>query len=119
VKGERTDIENNFRSILLPIVYAYIIAAISLVGYGLYRPEEVIPSLEGYLALMGVLSGPALLAISETSRLYSARQEAHIKHEPDRLQHLMSSEVRDQEHRNTMDSAERLHKIGRGGDENE
>lgn len=118
MKKDRTDIESNFRSILLPIVYAYIIAAISLVGYGLYRPEEVIPSLEGYLALMGVLSGPALLAISETSRLYSARQEAHIKHEPDRLKHLMETEVRTQQHENTMDSAERLHKI-REGDENE
>ena len=118
MKKERTDIESNFRSILLPIVYAYIVAAISLVGYGLYRPEEVIPSLEGYLALMGVLRGPALLAISDTSRLYSARQEAHIKHEPDRLQHLMETEVRTQQHENTMDSAERLHKI-RYGDENE
>ena len=112
MKKERNDIESNFRSILLPIVYAYIIAAISLVGYGLYRPEEVIPSLEGYLALMGVLSGPALLAISETSRLYSARQEAHIKHEPDRLRHLMDIEMKNQQHSNTMDSAERLAKIG-------
>jgi len=117
VKKDRNDIESNFRSILLPIVYAYIIAAVSLVGYGLYRPEEVIPSLEGYLALMGVLSGPALLAISETSRLYSARQEAHIKHEPERLKHLMDTETRDQQHLNTMDSAERLSKIRTGESE--
>lgn len=110
-KGRDSSVERNFRNILLPVVYAWILAATSLVVYGLYRPEDVLPNLEGFLALLAILSAPATLAISEINRLYAAHQEAQIQYEPDRLRHIMEMEQRDQSHGNTMDSAERLHKI--------
>tara|TARA_R100000900_G_scaffold21574_1_gene17298 strand:- start:485 stop:844 length:360 start_codon:yes stop_codon:yes gene_type:complete len=110
-RDKTSSVERNFRNILLPVVYAWILAATALVVYGLYKPEDVLPNLEGFLALLAILSAPATLAISEINRLYAAHQEAQIQYEPDRLRHLMEMEQRDQSHVNTMDSAERLHKI--------
>lgn len=110
-KDRESSVERNFRNILLPVTYAWILCAAALVIYGLYRPSDVLPNLEGFLALLAILSAPATLAISEINRLYAAHQEAQIQYEPDRLRHMMEMEQRDQSHENTMDSAERLHKI--------
>jgi len=110
-KDKESSVERNFRNILLPVTYAWILCAAALVIYGLYRPSDVLPNLEGFLALLAILSAPATLAISEINRLYAAHQEAQIQYEPDRLRHMMEMEQRDQSHENTMDSAERLHKI--------
>ena len=106
MKRRRNEVERNFRSILIPVVYAWLAAAVSLVGYGLYKPEDVIPNLEGYLALLAILSAPATLAISEINRLYAENMSAKIQLEPDIIKHEIA-----------LDAEERRDRLGGSGEE--
>jgi hypothetical protein len=113
---ERADVEKNFRYILIPVVYAWIIFACVVIAFGL-TDETVIDNLEGYLALLAILSAPATLAISEINRLYAQHQENVIMMAPEIEKHSMKLESDTLKHHNVMDSAERMAKIK--GDENE
>jgi len=103
---ERADVEKNFRYILIPVVYAWIIFACVVIAFGL-TDETVIDNLEGYLALLAILSAPATLAISEINRLYAQHQENVIMMAPEIEKHSMKLESDAQRHYNTMDSEER------------
>lgn len=107
----RNEVERNFRSILIPVVYAWLLAAIALVGYGLYKPEDVIPNLEGYLALLAILSAPATLAISEINRLYAENQAAKIQLEPDIMRSEIKKAEAQQKHDIQLDAEERRDKL--------
>ena len=111
------EVEKNFRYILIPVVYAWLAAAVGLVGYGLYKPEDVIPNLEGYLALLAILAAPATLAISEINRLYAENQAAKIQLEPDIIRHEIKSAKDQQKHENIMDAEERRDRLGSPGEE--
>jgi len=113
---ERADVEKNFRYILIPVVYAWIIFACIVIGVGL-TDETVIDNLEGYLALLAILSAPATLAISEINRLYAQHQENVIAMAPEIEKHSMKLEADTLKHHNVMDSAERMAQIRM--DENE
>ena len=117
MRPKRTEGERNFRSILLPVVYAWLAAAVSLVGYGLYKPEDVIPNLEGYLALLAILSAPATLAISEINRLYAENMTAKIQLEPDIIKHEIKTEQDQQKHEIALDAEERRDALGGPGEE--
>ena len=117
MKRRRNEVERNFRSILIPVVYACLAAAVSLVGYGLYKPEDVIPNLEGYLALLAILSAPATLAISEINRLYAENMSAKIQLEPDIIKHEIKREQDQQKHEIALDAEERRDRLGGSGEE--
>ena len=117
MRPKRDEVERNFRSILLPVVYAWLAAAVSLVGYGLYKPDDVIPNLEGYLALLAILSAPATLAISEINRLYAENMSAKIQLEPDIIKHQIKTEQDQQKHEIALDAEERRDVLGGPGEE--
>ena len=117
MRPERNEVERNFRSILLPVVYAWLAAAVSLVGYGLYKPEAVIPNLEGYLALLAILSAPATLAVSEINRLYAENMSAKIQMEPDLMKHQIKTQQDQQKHEIALDAEERRDILGGPGEE--
>ena len=117
MRPKRNEVESNFRSILLPVVYAWLAAAVSLVGYGLYKPEDVIPNLEGYLALLAILSAPATLAISEINRLYAENMSAKIQLEPDLIKHKIKTEQDQQKHEISLDAEERRDVLKGPGEE--
>ena len=117
MKKTRPDVERNFRSILLPVVYAWLIAAICLVGVGLYYPDRILPEIESYIALLTITGSPALLAISEINRLYAQHQESKIALTPEIEKHEMNLASDRLKHHNKMDAEERLAKIRM--DENE
>ena len=111
------EVERNFRYILIPVVYAWLTAAVGLVAYGLYKPDDVIPNLEGYLALLAILAAPATLAISEINRLYAENMSAKIQLEPDIIKHEIKREQDQQKHDNIMDAEERRDRLGSPGEE--
>jgi hypothetical protein len=113
---QRADVEKNFRYILIPVVYAWIIFACIVIGVGL-TDETVIDNLEGYLALLAILSAPATLAISEINRLYAQHQENVIAMAPEMEKHSMKLEAENLKHQNVMDAEERRARIR--SDENE
>ena len=77
----------------------------------------MIRNLEGYLALLAILSAPATLAISEINRLYAENMSAKIQLEPDLIKHKIKTEQDQQKHEISLDAEERRDVLGGPGEE--
>ena len=102
---------------IVPIIYLWILAAGAVVGMGIYRPEVVIPNLDGFIALIAIIGGVAAPALSIIVRMWENEQQTDIDGMPDDSTHNRERDV--EEHRHQMDVEK--HKegmvIGEKGDE--
>ena len=95
---------------IVPIIYLWILAAGAVVGMGIYRPEVVIPNLDGFIALIAIIGGVASPALAIIVRMWESEQQTEIDGNPDHSIHNRERDV--EEHRHQM--AVEKHKEGMG-----
>ena len=75
------------RYIGLPIVWGWLIAALGIVGMGVYDPDAVMPMLEGYIALLAIVGTLATLIVTSMLELWKTEQTQEIATIEDRIAH--------------------------------
>jgi hypothetical protein len=97
--GKSTVNDWMMRYIGLPIVWAWLLAAMGIVAMGVYDPEAVMPMLEGYIALLAIVGTLATLIVTSMLELWKSEQTQEIATMEDRISH-----------RQRMEELELLHK---------
>jgi len=101
---------------IVPIIYLWILAAGGVVGMGIYRPDVVIPNLDGFIALIAIIGGVASPALSIIVRMWENEQQADIDGIPEDLLHGRERDTEEHRHRMAVEKhSEGM--VGEKGDE--
>ena len=106
---------------VLPTIYLWLLAAGAVVGMGIWKPDVVLENLDGFIALIAIISGVAAPALSTVLRMWESEQTIEIdnmgvemEHERVRdalrKQHLIDIEKIQQLHEHNMLSSAQEHK---------
>lgn len=90
--GKSTVNDWMMRYIGLPIVWAWLLAAMGIVAMGVYDPEAVMPMLEGYIALLAIVGTLATLIVTSMLELWKSEQTQEIATMEDRISHRQRME---------------------------
>jgi len=72
---------------VIPTIYLWLIASGSVVGMGIYKPEVVLTNLDGFIALIAIISGVAAPALATILRMWETEQQTEIENIPTQLTH--------------------------------
>ena len=75
------------RRLGLPIVWGWLIAALAIVGYGIYDPNSVMPMLEGFISLLAIVGTLATLIVTSMLELWKSEQQKEIETMELRMKH--------------------------------
>ena len=100
-KNIRTFNDNMVNKTIVPIIYLWILAAGGVVGMGIWKPELVIPNLDGFIALIAIIGGVASPALGIIIRMWENEQQADIDIIPEDRLHDRERDV--EEHRHQME----------------
>jgi hypothetical protein len=96
--GKATVNDWMMRYIGLPIVWAWLVAAMGIVAMGVYDPEAVMPMLEGYIALLAIVGTLATLIVTSMLELWKTEQTQEIATMEDRIAHRHRMEEMEMAH---------------------
>ena len=102
---------------VIPAIYLWLLASGAVVGMGILYPDVVLANLDGFIALIAIIGGVAAPALQTVLRMWEAEQQIEIddintQQEHKRVrhtsqhEHMMGLEVRDQDHRHTVEKHE-------------
>lgn len=106
---------------VLPAIYLWLLAAGAVVGMGIWKPDVVLTNLDGFIALIAIISGVSAPALQTVLRMWESEQTIEIdnmgvemEHERERdalnKQHVIDLEKARQKHEQEMLSAAQEHK---------
>jgi hypothetical protein len=84
---------------IVPIIYLWILAAGGVVGMGIYKPELVIPNLDGFIALIAIIGGVAAPALAVILRMWEQEQQTEIDSTPANKEHERERDTEEHRHR--------------------
>tara|TARA_R110002167_G_scaffold315179_1_gene520731 strand:+ start:1188 stop:1619 length:432 start_codon:yes stop_codon:yes gene_type:complete len=64
---------------VLPTIYLWLLASGAVVGMGIWKPEVVLTNLDGFIALIAIISGVAAPALSTVLRMWESEQAINIE----------------------------------------
>jgi hypothetical protein len=104
VWGGKTTVNDwMMRYIGLPIVWGWLLAALAIIGFGVYDSESVMPMLEGYIALLAIVGTLATLIVTSMLELWKSEQQQEIATMEDRIKHRQILEELQLSHEHRMD----------------
>tara|TARA_R110002051_G_C8610443_1_gene481797 strand:+ start:484 stop:837 length:354 start_codon:yes stop_codon:yes gene_type:complete len=98
---EKTFNDRMVNKTIVPIIYLWILAAGGVVGMGIWKPDLVIPNLDGFIALIAIIGGVASPALGIVIRMWENEQQADIDGMPDDKTHDRERDT--EEHRHQME----------------
>ena len=120
VKNRDTFNDRMVRRTVLPTIYLWLIAAGAVVAMGIWKPDVVLMNLDGFIALLAIISGVAVPALGTVLRMWESEQTIEIDNmgvemEHERIrdglkrQHIIELEKSDQIHQQAMLAAAQEH----------
>ncbi len=105
---------------VLPTIYLWLLAAGSVVAMGIWKPDVVLMNLDGFIALLAIISGVAVPALGTVLRMWESEQTIEIdnmgvemeherKRDALRKQHIIDMEKSALDHQQEMKSSEQKH----------
>jgi hypothetical protein len=98
---EKTFNDRLVNKTVVPIIYLWILSAGGVIGMGIYKPEVVIPNLDGFIALIAIIGGVAAPALSIVIRMWENEQQMDIDDMPEDKTHDRERDM--EEHRHQME----------------
>jgi len=106
---------------VLPTIYLWLLASGAVVAMGIWKPSVVLENLDGFIALIAIISGVAAPALSTVLRMWENEQQVEIDNIPTELKHERERDADQHEHRMVMEKSAqthvhevRKHKVGMG-----
>lgn len=105
---------------VLPAIYLWLLASAAVVGMGILKPEVVLTNLDGFIALIAIISGVAAPALQTILRMWESEQQVEIDNitvglenertlETVRKEHVIALEKQQQRHAHEMSKAQQDH----------
>ena len=60
---------------VLPTIYLWLMAAGAIVAMGIWKPDVVLANLDGFIALLAIISGVAVPALNTVLRMWESEQQ--------------------------------------------
>ena len=120
-KNKDTFNDRMVKRTVLPTIYLWLLAAGSVVAMGIWKPDVVLMNLDGFIALLAIISGVAVPALMTVLRMWESEQAIEIdnmgvemEHERERdamrKQHMIDMEKKQQSHEQLMLTSAQEHK---------
>tara|TARA_X000001382_G_scaffold101030_2_gene75714 strand:- start:2636 stop:3121 length:486 start_codon:yes stop_codon:yes gene_type:complete len=120
MKNKDTFNDRMVKRTVLPTIYLWLLAAGAVVAMGIWKPEVVLMNLDGFIALLAIISGVAVPALGTVLRMWESEQQIEIDNmgvemEHERIrdamkkQHIIEMEKSEQEHQQLMLKAAQEH----------
>ena len=119
-KNKDTFNDRMVKRTVLPAIYLWLLAAGAVVGMGIWKPDVVLTNLDGFIALIAIISGVSAPALQTVLRMWESEQTIEIDNmgvemEHERMrdglrkQHLIELEKSEQDHQQQMLMAAQEH----------
>jgi hypothetical protein len=119
-RGNDTFNDRMVKKTVLPTIYLWLLAAGSVVAMGIWKPDVVLMNLDGFIALLAIISGVAVPALMTVLRMWESEQAIEIdnmgvemeherKRDALRKQHIIDMEKSALDHQQQMNASEQTH----------
>ena len=78
MKNKDTFNDRMVKRTVLPTIYLWLLAAGAVVAMGIWKPEVVLMNLDGFIALLAIISGVAVPALGTVLRMWESEQQIEI-----------------------------------------
>jgi hypothetical protein len=96
----------------VPIVWAWLLAAMTIVFQGIRDPESVMPMLEGFISLLAIVGTLATLIVTSMLELWKTEQQKEVEVIPVRLEHAVALNAAERRHRMEIETIKTAHAVG-------
>jgi len=112
--SNKTPIDKSFndrmvKKTVLPTIYLWLLASASVVGMGILKPEVVLTNLDGFIALLAIITTVSSPALSTVLRMWESEQVQEVDNIPTELKHQRERDATAQEHTNEMEKINQRH----------
>ncbi len=83
---------------VLPTIYLWLLAAGAVVAMGIWKPDVVLMNLDGFIALLAIISGVAVPALGTVLRMWESEQTQEVDNIPTELKHERERDSATKEH---------------------
>lgn len=94
---------------VLPTIYLWLLAAGAIVAMGIWKPEVVLENLDGFIALLAIISGVAVPALNTVLRMWESEQQIEIDNLAVELEHERTRDGQQHEHIMHMEKQTQVH----------
>ncbi len=119
-RGNDTFNDRMVKRTVLPTIYLWLLAAGAVVAMGIWKPDIVLTNLDGFIALLAIISGVAVPALGTVLRMWESEQTIEIdnmgvemeherKRDALRKQHIIDMEKSALDHQQEMKTSEQTH----------
>jgi len=89
---------------VVPVIYLWMLAAGAIVAMGIYQPDVVLANLDGFIALLAIISGVAVPALSTLMRMWESEQASEVIEMPMQMEHDRDRDTAEHEHQMRMEA---------------
>lgn len=94
---------------VLPTIYLWLLAAGAVVGMGIWKPDVVLENLDGFIALIAIISGVAAPALSTVLRMWESEQTIEIDNMGVEMEHERVRDALRKQHLIDIEKIQQLH----------
>ena len=105
---------------VLPTIYLWLLASGAVVAMGIWKPDVVLTNLDGFIALIAIISGVAAPALATILRMWESEQQIEIDNigvglenertlDTVRKEHIIQMEKMQMEHAHSLATAAQEH----------
>jgi len=95
---------------VIPAIYLWLLASGAVVAMGIWKPDVVLENLDGFIALIAIISGVAAPALSTVLRMWENEQQIEIDNIPNDMNLQRELEAVGVEHQQFVDKLEQVHR---------
>jgi len=88
----------------VPIVWCWLLSAMTIIFMGISRPDLVMPQMEGFVALLAIVGTLATLIVTSMLELWKNEQNKEVEVIPERLTHSILLDGEERRHRMHIES---------------
>ena len=97
---------------VLPTIYLWLLAAGAVVFMGIWKPDVVLTNLDGFIALIAIISGVAAPALATILRMWESEQTIEIDNIGVQLENERTLDSLRKDHIIEMEKAQMIHAHG-------
>ena len=94
---------------VLPTIYLWLLSAGAVVGMGIWKPNVVLVNLDGFIALLAIISGVAVPALGTVLRMWESEQTIEIDNMGVEMEHERVRDAMRKQHIIDMEKSSMTH----------
>jgi len=94
---------------VIPAIYLWLLACAAVVGMGILKPDVVLQNLDGFIALIAIISGTAAPALSTVLRMWESEQTQEVDNIPTELKHERERDGAETDHKIELEKIAQAH----------